>query len=100
MDVAKINATLAFFRVGDALGLTPRELRVLLSLVELGDVPAQQLARYVNVTSGAMTGLADRLHTLGFVDRERGEDRRVVYLSLTKLGLKRLVKAYKEVNRG
>ncbi|RXZ76690.1 MarR family transcriptional regulator [Paenibacillaceae bacterium] len=46
-----------------------------------------ELAEKLSVTPGAITGMSDKLITLGLVDRLRDEtDRRVVFLSLTEQG--------------
>jgi DNA-binding MarR family transcriptional regulator len=51
-------------------------------------LPSLEIAqRTVKVVPG-ITGLIDRLEKLGFVERERSqEDRRVVYVAITKKGL-------------
>jgi DNA-binding MarR family transcriptional regulator len=50
------------------------------------DTPAE-LARQINVDSGAMTRTLDRLETKGFLTRRRSQaDRRVVKLELTATG--------------
>ncbi|WP_322998438.1 MarR family transcriptional regulator [Castellaniella sp.] len=69
------------------MGLTANQWRPLL-LIEYKkiDTPAE-LARAMNVDTGAMTRMLDRLETKGFVRRDRiPEDRRVVKISLTDPG--------------
>ncbi|MGN7453299.1 MarR family winged helix-turn-helix transcriptional regulator [Paenibacillus pasadenensis] len=71
------------------LGLT--HARILTLLATEGPQKASVLADKLLITSGAVTGLADRLVELGYIARERGEsDRRVVVLSIDKKGLKLL----------
>lgn len=63
--------------------------RILMMLAEDGPQKASALAEALQITSGAVTGLADRLVELGLISRERGEsDRRVVLLEITDEGRK------------
>ncbi|AJY76126.1 MarR family winged helix-turn-helix transcriptional regulator [Paenibacillus beijingensis] len=63
--------------------------RILMMLAEEGPQKASAMAEAMKITSGAVTGLADRLVELGFISRERGEaDRRVVLLEITEEGRK------------
>jgi DNA-binding MarR family transcriptional regulator len=63
------------------LGLSPTDLECL-DIVILGDrVTAGDLARATGLTTGAVTGIIDRLEKAGFARRERdSEDRRRVYV--------------------
>jgi DNA-binding MarR family transcriptional regulator len=48
---------------------------------------AIELARHMEIDAGAITRMLDRLEAKGLIERLRSdEDRRVVYLSLTKAG--------------
>lgn len=69
------------------LGLTASQWRPLLLIKHKNiDTPAE-LARVMNVDTGAMTRLLDRLEAKGIVRRERiPEDRRVVKVILTSDG--------------
>lgn len=61
------------------LGLNPTDLRCLTLLEQHGAVTAGRLAELTGLTSGAVTGLVDRLERAGFVRRVRDEaDRRQV----------------------
>ncbi|MGU3470200.1 MarR family winged helix-turn-helix transcriptional regulator [Paenibacillus sp. D51F] len=67
------------------LGLT--HVRILSLLSSEGPQKASVLADRLQITSGAVTGLADRLVELGYISRERGEqDRRVVLLDIEANG--------------
>ncbi|MDQ8734596.1 MarR family transcriptional regulator [Paenibacillus sp. LHD-38] len=69
------------------LGLTHGRMLIILS--QSGAQKVSALAEQLMITSGGVTGIADRLIELGYVKRERGEkDRRVVMLDLTDEGLK------------
>lgn len=69
------------------MGLTANQWRPLLLIQHKGiDTPAE-LARAINVDTGAITRMLDRLEAKGFLRRERiPEDRRVVKVVLTDAG--------------
>jgi DNA-binding MarR family transcriptional regulator len=69
------------------MGLTANQWRPLLLILHRGiDTPAE-LARALDVDTGATTRMLDRLESKGFVQRERvSEDRRVVKIVLTDAG--------------
>lgn len=82
----QINAEWNSYNV-HGLGLTHGRMLIILS--QSGAQKASALAEQLMITSGGVTGIADRLIELGYVKRERGEkDRRVVMLDLTDEGLK------------
>lgn len=66
--------------VADRLGLSAADSRVLGYLQEAGPVPAGRLAELTGLTSGAVTGMIDRLERAGLVRRGRdpGDRRRVI----------------------
>ncbi|MGO4546121.1 MarR family winged helix-turn-helix transcriptional regulator [Paenibacillus sp. 2TAB23] len=67
------------------LGMTHGRMLTILS--QSGPQKASALAEQLLITSGGVTGIADRLIELGYVKRERGEkDRRVVMLEITEDG--------------
>nr|WP_306663966.1 MarR family transcriptional regulator [Robertmurraya korlensis] len=54
-----------------------------------GEIKTSDISEHFSVTSGAATGIADKLQSLGLIERNRSEtDRRVVTLSLSKNGKK------------
>ena len=69
------------------MGLTANQWRPLLLILHRGiDTPAE-LARALDVDTGATTRMLDRLESKGFLRRERvPEDRRVVKIVLTDAG--------------
>ncbi|WP_419872244.1 MarR family winged helix-turn-helix transcriptional regulator [Candidatus Pristimantibacillus sp. PTI5] len=82
----QINAEWNTYNV-HGLGMTHG--RMLTILTQSGAQKASALAEQLLITSGGVTGIADRLIELGYVKRERGEkDRRVVMLDITEEGLK------------
>ena len=62
------------------LGIGPTDLECLAVLQELGPSTAGQLADVLSLTTGAITGVVDRLEASGFVVRESdpGDRRRVI----------------------
>jgi DNA-binding MarR family transcriptional regulator len=63
----------------EQLGLSAPDSRVLSYLQEAGPVPAGQLAAVTGLTTGAVTGMIDRLERAGAVRREADpQDRRKV----------------------
>jgi DNA-binding MarR family transcriptional regulator len=65
--------------VAERLGLTSSDLECLDLLMLRGPVTAGELAQWTGLTTGAVTGIIDRLETAGFVQRERDlTDRRKV----------------------
>lgn len=67
--------------VAERIGINPTDLSWL-ALIEPGkDVTAGELAELSGLTTGAVTGLIDRLEKAGFVERQRDPvDRRKVYV--------------------
>ncbi|KXP00020.1 MarR family winged helix-turn-helix transcriptional regulator [Tsukamurella pseudospumae] len=69
--------------VGRSMGLTAVERKTLDVLRRLGPVSASQLVEHTGLTSGAVTGLVDRLVRRGFALREPdSQDRRRIVVSL------------------
>ncbi|HTG69907.1 MAG TPA: MarR family transcriptional regulator [Candidatus Udaeobacter sp.] len=82
----QINAEWNTYNV-HGLGMTHGKMLIILA--ESGAQKASAMADQLQITSGGVTGIADRLIELGYVKRERGEqDRRVVMLDITDEGLK------------
>ncbi|HEX6513193.1 MAG TPA: MarR family transcriptional regulator, partial [Chloroflexota bacterium] len=52
------------------LGIGPTDLECLSLLQELGPSSAGQLAELLSLTTGAVTGIVDRLEASGFVVRD------------------------------
>jgi DNA-binding MarR family transcriptional regulator len=67
--------------VADHLGISSRDLECLDMIVLKGRVTAGELAAAIGLTTGAITGLIDRLEKACFACRERDErDRRKVFV--------------------
>ena len=76
------RATVLFHSaVADRLGLSPSDHKCLDLLLHEGPLSAGELAERTGLTSGAITGVTDRLERAGFVRRTHDqEDRRRVIL--------------------
>lgn len=82
-----------------ALGLTPPQLATLANLSFHDECTMSELARELGLTLPTATGIVDRLIRGALVDRRHDEDdRRVVRVSLTGVGRRRLADAM--VHRG
>jgi DNA-binding MarR family transcriptional regulator len=67
--------------IAGQLGLTVSDHKIFDLVCESGSLTAGQLAEVTNLTSGAVTGLIDRLENAGVVQRERDpRDRRRVII--------------------
>ncbi|MBW7454227.1 MarR family winged helix-turn-helix transcriptional regulator [Paenibacillus sepulcri] len=68
-------------------GLNAMQARILIRLDEDGSQKASALAEQLLITAGAITGIADKLIDMEYLERVRDlEDRRVVYLVITDKG--------------
>src|SRR5437763_16665810 len=69
--------------VADSAGVSSSDLECLDFLNLEGRVTAGRLAEVTGLTTGAITGVVDRLEKAGFVRRERDEkDRRKVFIAV------------------
>jgi len=65
-------------------GLTGPQLIILQEMSRLGEVPAGEVARAINLSQPTVTGILKRLETKGLVRRRRdASDRRVVLVQVT-----------------
>jgi DNA-binding MarR family transcriptional regulator len=71
--------------IADKVGLSATEHKALDLLSRAGALTAGQLAELTGLTTGAVTGLVDRLEKVGFVKREKDprDRRKVVILPMT-----------------
>jgi|SRR5215471_12472005 len=70
--------------VADRIGLSPTDLLAMDLVARRGRVSAGELARELHVTTGAITGLLDRLESAGFARRVADpHDRRRVLVETT-----------------
>ncbi len=89
-DLGHASATLAH-AVAERLGLAPADWECLSLLCENEPMPAGRLAELTGLSTGAVTGLVDRLVAAGYVERRRDrEDRRRVFVGLVPGALARI----------
>ncbi|MFC5652348.1 MarR family winged helix-turn-helix transcriptional regulator [Paenibacillus solisilvae] len=68
-------------------GLSYTQFKVLFKLHSCGSLKVSELAESLGLTSGAITGISDKMIAEGYVERSRAEDdRRVVYIEITSKG--------------
>ncbi len=69
------------------IGLTFPQYHVVRVLGRFGAMPMNKLGEHMFVTPANITGLVDRLEDGGYVEREeRGRDRRIITMRLTRKG--------------
>src|SRR5215831_21244448 len=64
-----IGLLVANLEAAEAVGLNPSDLGCLCLLLLHGPIPAGRLAELTGLTSGAVTGVVDRLERAGFAQR-------------------------------
>ena len=86
--------------VANVAGISGSDLECLDFLNLEGRVTAGRLAEVTGLTTGAITGVVDRLEKAGFVRRERDEtDRRKVFISIVPENVARIGKYYEHLQR-
>lgn len=71
----------------ESYGLNMSEFGVLEVLFHKGDLPVQEIAKKILVTSGTITYVINKLLKKGFVEKKQcSNDRRIFYISLTEKG--------------
>lgn len=89
MNLPQLNAAREY-------GLNLSTLATLLYLDQPKSATIGSIAQAISLSSAAMTGAADRLVALGFVDRRYGADRRTVWVDLNERGVSALADIRKE----
>lgn len=86
--------------VADSAGISSSDLECLDFLNLEGRVTAGRLAEVTGLTTGAITGVVDRLEKAGFVRRERDEnDRRKVFIAIVPENIARIGRLYEHMQR-
>src|SRR3954451_3199979 len=86
--------------VANTLGISGSDLGCLDFLNLEGRVTAGRLAELTGLTTGAITGVVDRLERAGYVRRERDEsDRRKVFITTVPANIARLGAFYEKLRR-
>src|ERR1700716_4063246 len=86
--------------VANVAGISGSDLECLDFLNLEGRVTAGRLAEVTGLTTGAITGVVDRLEKAGFVRRERDEaDRRKVFIAIVPENVAKIGKFYEHMQR-
>jgi DNA-binding MarR family transcriptional regulator len=86
--------------VAERIGITPSDLECLDIVVLNERVTAGELARATGLTTGAITGVLDRLETAGYVRRERDvADRRKVFVRAVPAKVRRIEACYRPLEQ-
>lgn len=82
-------------------GMNATQFKLLYTLHSSGSLKVSEIAELLGLTSGAVTGITDKLAADGLISRERASnDRRVVFIALTPSGEKlvdRVVETHQEI---
>lgn len=79
-------------------GMSHSQASILEKLKDHGPQKVSDLAEQLSMTSGAITGIADKLISSGYAVRKRSEtDRRVVYIEISPQGIEILLKLRKQM---
>ena len=99
------HAAMNFFRALEAnrrnaavrFGLSEMDLRALFRIAEAGNITPKALAADLLVTTGAVTGVGDRLISAGLITRiAHPEDRRSILLELTAAGHEAMTQMHRD----
>src|SRR2546429_6534008 len=86
--------------VADSAGISSSDLECLDFLNLEGRVTAGRLAEVTGLTTGAITGVVDRLEKAGFVRRERDDDdRRKVFIAVVPANTSKIGRLYQNMQR-
>jgi DNA-binding MarR family transcriptional regulator len=86
--------------VADCAGISNSDMDCLDFLIMDGKVTAGRLAEITGLTTGAITGVVDRLEKAGFVRRERdANDRRKVFIAPVPENIAKIAKLYEHMQR-
>jgi DNA-binding MarR family transcriptional regulator len=92
--------TLFTHAIAERLGISTSDLECLDIIQLRGPVTAGELAAATGLTTGAITGLIDRLEKAGFAERERdSEDRRKVLVRLAPRAASRIAPMFGSLQR-
>ena len=87
--------------VANVVGISGSDLECLDFLNLEGRVTAGRLAEVTGLTTGAITGVVDRLEKAGLVRRERDEaDRRKVFIATVPENVAKIGRFYEHMQRG
>src|SRR6516162_4544703 len=96
-----IGMLVANLEAAEAVGLNPSDLGCLCLLLLHGPIPAGRLAELTNLTTGAVTGVIDRLERAGFAQRvvEPTDRRKVIVVPDEAKVEQELLPRFAQLNR-
>ena len=80
-----------------SLGFTDSQFDIIATLGNTPGMTCKELGEKTLITKGTLTGVLDRLEQKGLSQRERGEDRRQLFVNLTPEGELQFANAFPEV---
>lgn len=84
-----------------AMGFTESQFDIIATLGNTPGMTCKELGEKTLITKGTLTGVLDRLESKGLIQRERGVDRRQLFIKLTPAGEARFNESFPEiVNQG
>ncbi|MGA7668944.1 MAG: MarR family transcriptional regulator [Nitrolancea sp.] len=102
-EMRRISAQSVMFSqaVAERLGLNPTDLECLGIIGETGALTAGQLAELTGLTTGAITGVIDRLERAGYVRREQdaSDRRRVIVQPVLEAAQERITPLFDSISR-
>ncbi|WMW79959.1 MarR family transcriptional regulator [Undibacterium cyanobacteriorum] len=69
-----------------AMGFTDSQFDIIATLGNTPGMTCKELGEKTLITKGTLTGVLDRLESKGLIQRERGDDRRQLWVKLTAAG--------------
>lgn len=69
-----------------AVGLTDSQFDIIATLGNTPGMTCKELGEKTLITKGTLTGVLDRLEAKGYIHRDRGEDRRQLFVKLSAQG--------------
>ena len=80
-----------------SLGFTESQFDIIATLGNTPGMTCKELGEKTLITKGTLTGVLDRLEAKGLIQRERGDDRRQLFIKLTAEGEAQFARAFPEV---
>ena len=100
MRKASAQGTIYASAVADSVGISSSDMDCMDFLNLEGRMTAGRLAELTGLTTGAITGVVDRMEKAGLVRRERdAEDRRKVFIAPAKESMAKLGQLYEPLQR-
>lgn len=80
-----------------SLGFTDSQFDIIATLGNTPGMTCKELGEKTLITKGTLTGVLDRLEQKGLIQRERGEDRRQLFVKLTPCGEQQFAASFPQV---